>query len=186
MGKKWGSNEGIQIGDVFRCSRPFFFAPAGAERAEHYQVTALKGKTQVVLHAIHTESYINEGIAEDSLLYDKRKRTRPVLGQFLTEDDEEVTYGVRVEIDGKEVRFHRAEVTAWVLFRPEQTPDHSFRLKEVGWENRIFYDQARPKDWEPWDAEMIRKLEEYYRQQDEALTRYLHGEKDVPSPEYPI
>lgn len=42
----------MYIGPLYETA---FFAPAGSERARYYQVVALKGKTQVVLHAIRAE-----------------------------------------------------------------------------------------------------------------------------------
>lgn len=65
MGRKWGSNESIRIGDIFECISVL----SSWARPEYYQVVALRGRTQVMLHAIRSETYINEGIAEDSPLY---------------------------------------------------------------------------------------------------------------------
>ena len=75
MGKKWGSNEDIHIGGIFCCYADSW--------PEYYQVTALRGRTQVILHAVRSEIYINEGIAESSSLYWRRERTWPLTGQLL-------------------------------------------------------------------------------------------------------
>ena len=49
MGSKWGSNEGIRIGDIFACwCGPYVDRP----ETNYYQVTALRGRTQVVLRPL--------------------------------------------------------------------------------------------------------------------------------------
>ena len=66
MGKKRGSNEDIRIGGIFECwDGPDMLQPD----SDYYQVVALRGKTQVVLRPLQMETYINEGIAEDSPLH---------------------------------------------------------------------------------------------------------------------
>ena len=182
MGKKWGSNEDIHVGDIYQC-----ICTAWDDLHTYYQVTALRGKTQVVLHAIHRETYINEGIGEDSPLYGMRKRQRPLPGQFKSFED---SGGLRFEweVKGKLIELTTEELTAWVM--PEKPgPDRRHRLRAVGlaWTKfEAWFEHTLPEDWEHWDAETIRKLEEYYRQQEEALDRYLAREKDVVWPEYPI
>ena len=181
MGKKWGSNEDIHIGDIFDC---IVSNDLGA-RPEYYQVVALRGRTQVILHAIRSETYINEGISEDSPLYWHRKRTRPLPGQFMTED--EMWTKREYQKRGKTIRITGEEVTAWVS--PDRMPDGRPILLEVGELPRrwgIYYILAQPKSWEPWDAETIQKLEEYRRQEAEVLNRRWEGETDAPWPEYPI
>ena len=181
MGKKWGSNEDIRIGDIFDC----IVSENLWARPEYYQVVALRGRTQVILHAGRSETYINEGISEDSSLHWHRKRTRPLPGQFMTEDEMWVI--VEYQRRGKTIRITGEKVTAWVS--PDRSPDGSPILLEVGELPRrwgIYYRLAQPKDWEPWDAEMIQKLEEYRRQENEAIVRQWKGETDVPWPEYPL
>ena len=120
MGKKWGSNEDIRIGDVFECwDGPDMLQPD----SDYYQVVALRGKTQVVLRPLQMETYINEGIAEDSPLHWRRERKRPLPGRFMTA--EHLTALVRYE-RGKEIRRTGEEVTAWVL------PDHTIQPCAAG------------------------------------------------------
>lgn len=179
MGKKWGSNENIHIGDIFDCYEPNVLRDT---RPEYYQVVALRGRTQVVLHAIHSETYINEGIAEDSLL--RRERTRPLPGQFMTEDE---MWTQEYRMRDKLIRISGEKVTAWVS--PDRRLDGRLVLYEVGEIPRslgISYVLALPKDWEPWDAETIQKLEEYERATQERMHRSLEGDHDSPWPEYPI
>ena len=53
MGSKWGSNEGIRIGDIFACwCGPYVDRP----ETNYYQVTALRGRTQVVLRPLRMVS----------------------------------------------------------------------------------------------------------------------------------
>lgn len=68
MGKKWGSNKGIHVGDVFSCYRGIH------DHLEYYQVVGLRGQTQGVLHAIRSETYIQEGISEDGPMRYHRTR----------------------------------------------------------------------------------------------------------------
>lgn len=181
MGRKWGSNEDIHVGDIFDCiasASPF-------ARPDYYQVVALKGRTQVVLHAIHSETYINEGISEDSPLSRYRKRDRPLPGQFMREDEMREIREYRKQ--GKLIRFAGERVTAWVS--PDRAGNGRLLLYEVGEIGRglgVYYTLAEPKDWEPWDAEAIRKLEEYERAYNEVLREHLNGNKEVPWPEYPL
>lgn len=152
MGKKWGSNEGIHIGDIFEC---WEYLPD----SDYYQVAALRGKAQVVLRPIHTEKYINEGIEKGSPLYWRRERKRPLPGQFMT-----LIPRARDE-RGKRILRTGEEVTAWVL--PDRTVEGRFALQEVHWRSQ--YTLALPEDWEPWDAEKIKKLEEEARAEEEAM-----------------
>lgn len=153
MNHKWGSNEDIHVGDIFNC---WSFTSA---RPEYYQVVALRGRTQVVLHAIRSETYTQEGISEDSPLHYHKTRTRPLPGQFITEKE---VYEIReFEVRGKWFRITGEEVTAWV--EPERGPDGRPRLREVGpggWMLGCFYDLKRPEDWDPWDLETVRRMEE--------------------------
>lgn len=180
MGRKWGSNEDIHIGDIFMC----WHDPSS--RRDYYQVVALRGRTQVVLRAIHSETYINEGIAEDSPLFWHRERTRPLPGQFIDETEE---WPVRSLWKGdKEILDNWHTVTARVLpcrmsgDRPALREISEFS-RRLGW---ITYSLEQSEDCEPWNAEAIQKLEEYRRQEDEVLVRHWKGEKDVTWPEYPI
>ena len=106
MGNKWGSNEGIRVGDIFECLRGPYL---GDPDSDYYQVAALRGKTQVALRPLRTERYINEGVEEDSPLSLFRERTRPLPGQFLTADD--LCAMVRYE-RGREIRRTGEEVIA--------------------------------------------------------------------------
>lgn len=167
MGKKWGSNEGICIGDIFECwSGPYLDQPD----SDYYQVVALRGKTQVVLRPLRMETYINEGIEEGSPLYWRRKRKRPLPGRFMTTD--ELTILARYE-HGKEIRRTGEEVTAWVL--PDRTVEGGLVLQEVRW--RSTFSSVQPEDWEPWDAETIKQMEDEYRQEMEDLARRFLGEE---------
>lgn len=175
MGKKWGSNEDIHIGSIFCCYADGW--------PEYYQVTALRGKTQVILHAVRSETYINEGIAEGSSLLGRRERTRPLAGQLLSAD-EVMTFAFWER--GKTVRITQEEVTARVL--PCRSVDGRPLLQVMGIAGkrmRVTFTLGRPEDWEPWDAEMIRKLEEYERQSKEVFIKRLKGDKEASWPECP-
>lgn len=152
MGQKWGSNEGIHIGDIFECMYcPYLEQPG----SDYYQVVALRGRTQVVLRPLRTEKYINERIEEGSPLYWLRdRRCRPLPGQFMT--GEELITNVRYE-RGKEIRRTGVEVTAWVL--PKRNVEGRLQLQEVQW--RSLYILAPPEDWE-WDEDTIKELEEEF------------------------
>ena len=179
MGKKWGSNEDIHIGDIFRCWTVNSFRP------DYYQVVSLRGRTQVILRAIQSETYINEGIDDYSLLFLHRERTRPLPGRFADENEGWPVHGYRK--GDREILVTWQTVTAWV--HPCRTSEGRPQLQEVGEFSRrlgITYSLELPKDWEPWDAETIQKLEEYERQRNEVCARHLKGETDVPWPEYPI
>lgn len=176
MGKKWGSNQDIHAGDIFCCWTDGW--------PTYYQVTALRGRTQVILHAVRSETYINEGIAEDSPLYWHRKRTRPLAGQLLPADE---TIAFVFWERGKPVRVAQEEVTAWVL--PCRSVDDRPQLQVMGIAGKrmhVTFTMGQPEDWEPWDAEMIRKLEEYARQKNEVFMKHLEGDKEKSWPEYPI
>lgn len=166
MGSEWGSNKNIHIGDIFYA----LLGPYGGDNdSDYYQVVALQGKTQVVLRPLRTERYINKGIEQDSPLSSFRERTRPLPGQFLTADD--VIVMVRYE-RGREIRRTGLEVTAWVL--PNRTVEGRVRLQEVRW--RSTFSLAHPEDWEPWDAETVKQLEEEVRQEREEFARRFLGE----------
>lgn len=162
MGQKWGSNKGIHIGDIFECwCGPY----AGRPDSDYYQVAALRGRTQVVLRPLRTETYLNEGVEEGSPLYWLRERKRPLPGQFLTA--EELLVIVRNE-RGKEIQRIGEKVTAWVL--PDRTAEGRLQLQEVRWGPT--FSLARPEDWAPWDAETIRQLEkEAFQEREEAIQR---------------
>ena len=167
MGKKWGSNEGIRIGDIFECwGGPYLDQPD----SNYYQVVALRGKTQVVLRPLQMATYINEGIAEDSPLHWRRERKRPLPGRFMTA--EYLIAQVHYE-RGKEIRRTGEEVTAWVL--PDRTIDGRPQLREVRWS--AIYTLALPEDWEPWDAETIKQLEEEDLQTRKELAQRWLGEQ---------
>ena len=154
MGKKWGSNEDIRVGDIFRSDDIYW----SCGRPTYYQVVALRGKTQVVLHAIRSETYTQEGISEDGPLYFYRTRTRPLLGQFMAKEEMWETH--EFEVRGKRVRITGEEVTAWV--QPDRRPDGRPWLREVGpgWSRLgYYYDLERPENWEPWDIETARRME---------------------------
>lgn len=171
MGKKWGSNEDIHIGDIFRCDN--IHSLSG--RPLYYQVVGLRGRTQVVLHAIWSETYTQEGISEDGPLYFYRTRTRPLPGQFMARQDMwEICAFWKgdkcIEISGE-------EVTAWVY--PERRPDGTPWLLEVGpggWRLGYYYEPERPEDWEPWDAETARQKEEEERARQEAWDKGEDGQ----------
>ena len=167
MGKKWGSNEDIRIGDVFECwDGPDMLQPD----SDYYQVVALRGKTQVVLRPLQMETYINEGIAEDSPLHWRRERKRPLPGRFMTA--EYLIAQVHYE-RGKEIRRTGEEVTAWVL--PDRTIDGRPQLREVRWS--AIYSLALPEDWEPWDTETIKQLEDEDLQARKELAQRWLGEQ---------
>ena len=167
MSKKWGSSEGIRIGDIFEC----WFGPyAGQPDSDYYQVAALRGRTQVVLRPLRMETYINEGIEEGSPLYSLRERNRPLPGQFMTAG--ELTALVRDE-RGKEIRRTGEEVTAWVP--PDRTVEGRLLLQEIHWKSS--FSLAQPEDWEPLDTETIQQMEEEYRQEKEDFARRFLGEE---------
>ncbi len=167
MSKKWGSNEGIRIGDIFWCwCGPY----VGQPDSDYYQIVALRGKTQVVLRPLRMETYINDGIEKDSPLYWLRERKRPLPGQFMTAD--ELVAMARYE-RGKEIRRTGEEVTAWVL--PDKTVEGRLLLQEVRWGS--IFSLARPEDWEAWDAETIRRMEEETLQEREDFARSFLGEE---------
>lgn len=167
MGNKWGSNEGIRVGDIFECLRGPYL---GNPDSDYYQVAALRGRTQVALRPLRTERYINESIEADSPLSLFRERTRPLPGQFLTADD--VSAMVRYE-RGREIRRTGLEVTARVL--PNRTAEGRVQLQEVRWGSG--FRQSFPEDWAPWDAETIRQMEEKTLQEREDYARRLIGEE---------
>lgn len=179
MGKKWGSNQDIHIGDIFICQEP-----ASSNRPKYYQVTALRGSTQVALRAINSESYIQEEISEDGPLWHWRRRDRPVPGSFMKEGD----FGFyKFKYRGKERLLNGESVTAWVL--PTRAEEDRPRLQEVGYFGQkwgIWYERALPKDWEPLTPEQIKALEEYERACDEVHIRHMKGDEESPWPEYPI
>ena len=167
MGKKWGSNEGIRIGDIFECwGSPYLDQPD----SNYYQVVALRGKTQVVLRPLQMATYINEGIAEDSPLHWRKERKRPLPGRFMTA--EYLIAQVHYE-RGKEIRRTGEEVTAWVL--PGRTIDGRPQLREVRWS--AIYSLALPEDWEPWDTETIKQLEDEDLQARKDLAQRWLGEQ---------
>ncbi len=176
MGKKWGSNEDIHIGDIF--------SSWGAEpgRPTYYQVTALRGSTQVVLRAIEEETLIQEEISEDSPLYYRRERTRPVPGKFLPE------VGIReLMYRGKIIRCFAETVTAWVC--PERTSEDRPRVREISRGRRDIFigDLVLPEDYAPWTPKQIRLLEEYEIAKSERARKWLlEGDKDSPWPECPL
>lgn len=170
MGQKWGSNEGIHIGDIFEC----WYGPYMSEPdSDYYQVVALRGKTQVVLRPLRTEKYINERIEKGSPLYWCREQKRPLPGQFMTAD--ELLPMVRYK-RGREIRRTGVEATAWV--QPYRTVENRPCLQEVRWKSSFVL--ALPEDWEPWDAEKIKELEEEDRAEKEAfkeqMERFRRGE----------
>lgn len=167
MSAKWGSNEEVRIGDIFEC----WFGPYMAQpETDWYQVTALRGRTQVVLRPLRMETYINEEIQEGSSLYWLRERKRPLPGQFLEAD--ELIAMARYE-RGREIRRTGEEVTAWVL--PDRTADGRLVLQEVLWKSS--FSLARPEDWAPWDAETIRQMEEEDRRERRDAARRLLPEE---------
>lgn len=166
MGSKWGSNEGIRVGDFFEClCGPYL----GDPDSDYYQVAALRGRTQVALRPLRTERYINEGIEEGSHLSLFRERTRPLPGQFLTAS--ELIAMARYE-RGKEIMRTGEEVIAWVL--PYKTAEGRVQLQEVRWGST--FSLAHPEDWAPWDAETIQRLEEEAAREKEEAIQRLRGE----------
>lgn len=162
MNHKWGSNEDIHVGDIFRCEN-VWISPSG--RPEYYQVVALRGKTQVVLHAVWSETYTQEGISEDGPMHYYRTRTRPLPGQFMARED---MWEIRAFWKGdKCIEVSGEEVTAWI--QPDRWPDGSPQLREMGpggWKWGYIYELVRPEDWEPWDVETAKRLEaEWYAEE---------------------
>ena len=82
MGKKRLVTDGIRIRDIFDCYSYTWLGVHG-----YYEVTAFRGRTLVVLREVKFERYTNRGISEDSELYWRRERTRPLPGQFLEGSD---------------------------------------------------------------------------------------------------
>lgn len=155
MDHKWGSNKGIQIGDIYRCE----VSNCWRDRPEYYEVTALRGRTQVVLRAIRSEEFIQEGIAEGSPISFYRKRTRPLPGCFLRRD--ELLWYVELIYRGRKVAVGGEEATAWVMFG-EQVEGRPCLLREVGagWHVQgALYRYTPPEEWQPWSAEQIRAME---------------------------
>lgn len=117
MGNKWGSNEGIRVGDIFEClCGPYL----GDPDSDYYQVAVLRGRTQVALRPLRME------------------RNQPLPGQFMTAG--ELTAMVRYE-RGREIRRTGLEVTAWVL--PNRTVEGTVQLQEVRWGS--VFSQALPR-----------------------------------------
>lgn len=167
MCAKWGSSEEIHVGDIFEC----WFGPYGNQpETDWYQVTALRGRTQVKLRPLRMETYINEEIQEGSSLYWRRERKRPLPGQFM--EAEKLIALTRYE-RGREIRRTGEEVTAWVL--PDRTAEGRLLLQEVLWKS--IFSLARPEDWAPWDSETIRQMEEEDRREREDVVRRLLPEK---------
>lgn len=168
MGKKWGSNEDIHIGDIFRC-----WSISGYDIWMYYQVVELRGKSQVVLHAVESERYINEIVPEDSPLWWARNRSRPLPGQFAPLDNPVMRWAFWQR--NAYIELTAEKLTAWVL--PQRDMDGRIQLQAMG----LFYkkmgysfSQELPEDWEPWDEETLRKYEEYERQEREAAARALN------------
>ena len=158
MGKKWGSNEDIHVGDIFQCWSPIYDV-----WWEYYQVVELRGKSQVVLHAVYSERYINEIIPEDSPLYWRREQSRPLRGKFASLDDPVVRWGFWKQ--NAYIELTTEKMTAWVL--PEREDDGRIRLQAMGLlyqKTGYWFSQGLPEDWEPWDEEKLRENEEYVRQ----------------------
>lgn len=171
MNHKWGSNEDIHVGDIFRCEN-VWMSPSG--RPEYYQVVALRGKTQVVLHAVRSETYTQEGISEDGPMHYYRTRTRPLPGQFMAEEE---MWEIReFEVRGKRVRITGEEVTAWV--EPNRWPDGRPQLREMGpggWYLGYIYYLERPEEWEPWDLETAKRKEAERYAEEAALAKGEDG-----------
>lgn len=156
MGKKWGSNRDIHPGDIFQCrvNDDWFWM---------YQVTALRGKTQVALHAIQSECFVDEGIAPDSPLSWRRKLERPLLGQYAPKE-QVIKYGFWCKGEYQEITSE--ETLAWVL--PERAADGRHYLQAVGPASRrcgVCFQQVLPEDWQPLPAERIQELEQAARQE---------------------
>lgn len=146
---KWGSNEGIRIGDIYE----YWYSPyIDQADSNYYQVVALRGRTQVVLRPLRME------------------QDRPLPGQFMTAS--ELTPQVRYE-RGKEIRRTGEEVIAWVL--PYKTAEGEFLLSEVRW--RAVLSQVLPEDREPGDTEAIKQMEEEYLQARKELAQRWLGEQ---------
>ena len=179
MVRKWGSNENIRIGDIFTYDD--FIRNYDSFRREYYQVVALRGRTQVVLRAIRSETYINEDIAEGSPLFWRRERSRPLPGQFIDEDKEWPVHSCWK--GDKEIIDNWQTVTAWV--RPCLAYGERPMLREISEFSRktgiVFeYILELPEDWEPWDAEKIQVMEEYERKQDEDRAHAIQKYREEP------
>ena len=145
MGKKRLVTEGIRIGDIFDCYSYTWLGVHG-----YYEVTAFRGRTLAVLREVKTERYINRGISEDSALYWRRERVRPLPGQFLEPPDDDPYVGNML--------------TAWVecWYKDAQGWDRC-RLRGYGKHKDFFLDLAYPEDWAEWTPEEIKALEEAER-----------------------
>lgn len=163
MNHKWASNKGIQIGDIYRCDTFW------GERPEYYEVTALRGRTQVVLHAIHSEEFAQEGIEEGSPLSLYRTRTRPLPGQFMRREE---MWGVcEVMYRGRRVLLTGEEAVAWAVDE-QRVEGRPYRLREVGpgWHlHGVLYNYCPPEEWRVWSLEEVRAMEEECRREHEQL-----------------
>ena len=102
MGKKWPTNENIQIGDIFNET----FRDECGSSCAFYQVVGKRAKTLVELRPIRGERFVDE----DCNLGLGQVWVRPLPGQFC-EDAEIMTVGVCVpsEIDGRNWLHGRGE-----------------------------------------------------------------------------
>ena len=102
MGKKWPTNENIQIGDIFNET----FRDECGSSCAFYLVVGKRAKTLVELRPIRGERFV----VEDCSLGLGQVWVRPLLGQ-LFEDAEIMTVGVCVpsEIDGRNWLHGRGE-----------------------------------------------------------------------------
>lgn len=173
MGKKWGRNEDIQIGDIF-----YDFSSLTPVPAEYYQVTALRGKTLVELRALHSDGYFSEG--------GHWVPTRPIPGCFMDRKYAE-DFGVyEVQRRGQTVRTAREEITARVM--PEKTARGRLLLRELeyGWIRLEYWlEQILPEDWDPWDPEDLQMMKDYYTQWNEVSKKRSEGDLETPWPKHP-
>lgn len=174
MGKKWGRNEDIQIGDIFYDFSSFTPVPA-----EYYQVTALRGKTLVELHAIHSDGHFSEG--------GHWVPTRPIPGCFMDRKYAE-DFGVyAVQRRGQTVLTAREEITARVM--PEKTAWGMPLLRELEhfgkYRLEYWFWQTLPQDWAPWDPKDLQMMKDYYAQCNEVYKKRSEGDLETPWPKNP-
>lgn len=102
MGKKWPTNENIQIGDIFEET----FRDECGSSCAFYQVVGKRAKTLVELRHIRGERFVDENCN----LSLGQVRVRPLPGQFF-ENAKIITVGVCVpsEIDGRNCLRGRGE-----------------------------------------------------------------------------
>lgn len=115
MGKKWPTNENIQIGDIFKET----FRDECGSSCAFYQVVGKRAKTLVELQPIRGEDFVDETCS----LGLGQVRVRPLPGEFF-EDTEVITVGTCVpsDIDGRNWLHGRGE-DRWRCFSEMQSEE---------------------------------------------------------------